>query len=177
MMKQIDTIKISSSQLSSTQSFNDFGEDDFMKNISLNPNHTIGKSMAHKISIRRAVTEAAHSKKVSADKASLRKMATAPVNKMAMPTIIVPAEEMMYDEDDQAIQVETKQAEEMLAETQAKEFAKKLYDEECTIIKQEDLCEWLGKRDEWRARVLTHYLNNFDFEGMRLDDAFRCISK
>jgi hypothetical protein len=77
------------------------------------------------------------------------------------------------DDEEDALESEAKAAEEIITEARAKDTARNIYDETNMPAKREEICEWLGKNDEWRQRVLRNYLDCFEFGGMRLDEAFR----
>ncbi|KAL0097606.1 hypothetical protein J3Q64DRAFT_1652380 [Phycomyces blakesleeanus] len=57
------------------------------------------------------------------------------------------------------------------ADTEAKEAAKRLWEEDATFVPKERMAEWLGQTTN--SKALYYYLNNFQFSRMRLDGAFR----
>ncbi|KAF8332104.1 uncharacterized protein EI90DRAFT_3056571 [Cantharellus anzutake] len=58
-------------------------------------------------------------------------------------------------------------------EARAKEYAAKCWNEDMGFLAMEKIAEWLGGTDPIRKQSLKYYMDNFDFKGMRLDNAFR----
>ncbi|KAF9113369.1 hypothetical protein BGX27_001697 [Mortierella sp. AM989] len=54
-------------------------------------------------------------------------------------------------------------------------IAKKCYDEDESFLKRDEIAEYLGTPKPFRRLVLTHYMDYFEFLGMRLDVAFRSL--
>ncbi|KAI9015654.1 hypothetical protein CLU79DRAFT_838008 [Phycomyces nitens] len=54
---------------------------------------------------------------------------------------------------------------------EARTVAERLWREE--DVSREKMTSYLGKIDPFHRQVLTYYLENFDFSGLKLDDAFR----
>jgi hypothetical protein len=53
------------------------------------------------------------------------------------------------------------------------ELAKQLFDEQIEGFTKEMVSPMIGKHDEYHHEVLIAYVNNFDFTGISVDDAFR----
>lgn len=52
---------------------------------------------------------------------------------------------------------------------------RKLWNEDGSICPKEEIAQWLGSKPESRSNILRLYMNNFNFKGLRLDDAFRAL--
>ena len=37
--------------------------------------------------------------------------------------------------------------------------------------------EWMGQPEQLNAVVLRHYIDKFEFGGLRVDTAFRCVGR
>ncbi|KAF9379628.1 hypothetical protein BGX21_002588, partial [Mortierella sp. AD011] len=57
----------------------------------------------------------------------------------------------------------------------ARRIARKCFDEDESFLKRSEISEYLGTRSSFHRLVLTHYMDYFDFTGMRLDTAFRSL--
>ncbi|KAG1832446.1 hypothetical protein EV424DRAFT_1313024 [Suillus variegatus] len=57
--------------------------------------------------------------------------------------------------------------------TQGKDLAAKCYTEDEDFLAKEKIAEWLGGNGQVNKIALHHYMNYFDFTGLRLDNAFR----
>ncbi|KAG1870198.1 hypothetical protein DFJ58DRAFT_653231 [Suillus subalutaceus] len=57
--------------------------------------------------------------------------------------------------------------------TQGKDLAAKCYTEDEDFLAKEKIAEWLGGHGQVNKTALHHYMNYFDFTGLRLDIAFR----
>ncbi|KAF9137183.1 hypothetical protein BG015_002811, partial [Linnemannia schmuckeri] len=51
--------------------------------------------------------------------------------------------------------------------------SKRCFNEDETFLKREEISCYLGAAKPFNRRVVTHYMNHFDFSGKRLDGAFR----
>ncbi|KAG9068261.1 hypothetical protein KI688_011856 [Linnemannia hyalina] len=51
--------------------------------------------------------------------------------------------------------------------------SKRCFDEDESFLKRDEISCYLGAAKPFNRRVVTHYMNHFDFSGKRLDDAFR----
>ncbi|KAL1924208.1 uncharacterized protein VTP21DRAFT_7243 [Calcarisporiella thermophila] len=60
-------------------------------------------------------------------------------------------------------------------EEQAREMAKRCFEENESFLKKEQVAEFLGNNKEFNACVLHHYMKCFDFKGLRVDIAFRYL--
>ncbi|KAG0145398.1 hypothetical protein CROQUDRAFT_93873 [Cronartium quercuum f. sp. fusiforme G11] len=60
-------------------------------------------------------------------------------------------------------------------EDNAKFLARRMWEEDESIIRREKLAEWLGSSEENQLAVITlkYYMSFFDFSGLRIDTAFR----
>ncbi|GAA5910054.1 PH and SEC7 domain-containing protein [Sporobolomyces salmoneus] len=58
-------------------------------------------------------------------------------------------------------------------EEKAKEFAMKCWNEDEGFLERKKIAEWLGSSHDLNRRTLKHYIEKFDFHGLRLDLAFR----
>ncbi|KAJ3501331.1 hypothetical protein NLJ89_g9384 [Agrocybe chaxingu] len=58
-------------------------------------------------------------------------------------------------------------------ETRAKELATRCWNEDEEFLAKEKICEWLGGQGQINKAALRHYIDFFDFAGLRLDLAFR----
>lgn len=58
-------------------------------------------------------------------------------------------------------------------EERGKDLAAKCYNEDEDFLVKEKIAEWLGGHGQVNKIALHHYMNYFDFTGLRLDNAFR----
>lgn len=58
-------------------------------------------------------------------------------------------------------------------EEKARGLATRAWDEDETFLEKRKIAEWLGTSGRVRSAVLRHYIDHFDFSGLRLDLAFR----
>lgn len=58
-------------------------------------------------------------------------------------------------------------------EARGKECAKRVWEEDEEFLAKERIAEWLGGIGRVNKYALRHYMDNFDFSGLRLDLAFR----
>ncbi|KAI9463546.1 hypothetical protein BJY52DRAFT_1252141 [Lactarius psammicola] len=58
-------------------------------------------------------------------------------------------------------------------ESRGKECARRAWEEDEGFLTKERIAEWLGGVGRINKAALQHYINNFDFSGLRLDLAFR----
>ncbi|KAG1869818.1 hypothetical protein C8R48DRAFT_791069 [Suillus tomentosus] len=58
-------------------------------------------------------------------------------------------------------------------EERGKDLAAKCYTEDEDFLAKEKIAEWLGGNGQVNKIALHHYMNYFDFTGLRLDNAFR----
>ncbi|KAF9360453.1 hypothetical protein BGX26_009281 [Mortierella sp. AD094] len=57
----------------------------------------------------------------------------------------------------------------------ARRIAKRCFNEDESFLKRGEIAEYLGTPNSFHRLVLTHYMDYFDFLGMRLDTAFRTL--
>lgn len=60
-------------------------------------------------------------------------------------------------------------------DAKAQEVAQQLWDGDESFIESRKAAEWLGAASRISTATLRHYLSKFDFAGLRLDAAFRCV--
>ncbi|KAI0081910.1 hypothetical protein K474DRAFT_1655788 [Panus rudis PR-1116 ss-1] len=58
-------------------------------------------------------------------------------------------------------------------ETRGKELAARCWAEDDEFLAKDKIAEWLGGQSLINKVALRHYMDNFDFSGLRLDNAFR----
>ncbi|KAH9931131.1 uncharacterized protein BXZ73DRAFT_90208 [Epithele typhae] len=58
-------------------------------------------------------------------------------------------------------------------ETRAKDLATRCWVEDEEFLPKDKIAEWLGGQSIINKTALRHYMDNFDFSGLRLDQAFR----
>ncbi|KAF8941825.1 hypothetical protein BGZ47_007143 [Haplosporangium gracile] len=61
------------------------------------------------------------------------------------------------------------------ASIQAAETAKRLFDEDETLMKREEIAAYMATPNVFYRSILVHYMSYFDFSGLRLDMAFRAL--
>ena len=57
----------------------------------------------------------------------------------------------------------------------AAETAKRLFDEDETLMKREEIAAYMATPNAFYSSILVHYMSYFDFSGLRLDMAFRTL--
>lgn len=60
-------------------------------------------------------------------------------------------------------------------DAKAQEIAQQLWDGDESFIESRKAAEWLGAASRISTATLRHYMSKFDFAGLRLDAAFRCV--
>ncbi|KAF9101736.1 hypothetical protein BGX29_005300 [Mortierella sp. GBA35] len=55
------------------------------------------------------------------------------------------------------------------------ETARRLFDEDETLMKREEIAAYMATPNAFYRSILVHYMSYFDFTGLRLDMAFRCL--
>ncbi|KAI8982585.1 hypothetical protein BDB01DRAFT_793285 [Pilobolus umbonatus] len=62
-----------------------------------------------------------------------------------------------------------------LDSSELNEVANKLWNEDPSLCPIEEIAQWLGSNEPYRERVLTYYMQYFDFTHRQLDEAFRML--
>jgi hypothetical protein len=60
-------------------------------------------------------------------------------------------------------------------EALAQERARQCWVEDDEFLPKDKIAEWLGGHGALNGVALRYYIDRFDFQGLRLDQAFRCV--
>ena len=60
-------------------------------------------------------------------------------------------------------------------ELRAARIAQRIWEEDETFRARERFSEWMGQPEQFNAMVLRKYMDKFEFGGLRVDMAFRCV--
>ncbi|KAG0277125.1 hypothetical protein BGZ95_006469, partial [Linnemannia exigua] len=82
------------------------------------------------------------------------------------------------DQDQESVEVSVPTFEdeaEKKASILAAETARRLFDEDETLMKREEIAAYMATPNPFYRSILIHYMSYFDFSGLRLDMAFRAL--